>query len=229
MTDEFKFEDSYFLKTPGPQLRLGVLIRAIEVEDRITHLLRSLLCVMDGKKLPLQFDAKIRFLEAIGTISDEQKRYLDAFKVIRNRFIHELETDTFEKCFARDGLEKQVMHEIIATIKDHKGKRITEGSYVVAFFILAVQINKTIEYVEAQVKERADEVSNDKFFTRVHHNLAHTLTDPVDRCLSVVLQSGQESFSLDEVARLMGHVKSDLSALLEVAYRKSLDHGKVSP
>ncbi len=97
--------NSELLKNDGMDIRKEVLRNALILEKKASIFIAELLRIdLDKSKIlngtgSIDFNKKIYLLVEIGALKEDSKSKFIAFMECRNKFMHDININTFEKCF----------------------------------------------------------------------------------------------------------------------------------
>lgn len=122
---------------PNMNVRADALKLSIVIEDAINSLLLLHLGIEDkestkhfGKKAGIPFKSKVELLYDIGVLSKEELLNLELLMVFRNKFAHDIKSDTFISVV--DQLDNGVRNRFKKFIAN-QSNILNEGSYEKAF------------------------------------------------------------------------------------------------
>lgn len=126
------------------------LARLLEIEDYRETISFS------NKSSTLSFNQKINLLIDIKAIEGENKNKFQTFMEIRNQFMHNLEADTYEKCFkflnGRDKFILKVYPENSDLSKEDQLEKATERLFYDVLRMSSKLYEKVREKIEKEVK-----------------------------------------------------------------------------
>jgi len=97
----------------GMRIRMHVLHASLYTEPKVHKILMEFLGVENERLIDLTFDRQIKFLQGIGVVTKEDSDFLDAFRLIRNKFIHHLEFKTYEQFYAKHAGQLELITKLI--------------------------------------------------------------------------------------------------------------------
>ena len=198
-------------KEDGMEIRSYILHASLHIEANVRHLLTQLLDYQDEQDDDgFNFAKRIWFLKALGTMSQEDASLLDAFREIRNKFIHEKAINSYEACFRALPERKELVIDLIK--KDiatypFKVNPGTEAEYLELGTRLltdrAVEICQAVEKeVLARRKKRVHGELFERWWLRVHPAIYTPFGEVAER----VAKSGGDNYSRAEVTGILKEV-----------------------
>lgn len=207
----------------GMEIRALILHATLHIEATVKRLLSELIGVqlrfLDQERIP--FAKQIAFLEAVGSLNKPNRESLDAFRQVRNKFIHQLEVNSYVKCYENlDSPRKTVFNLIevdaVSRIYNIESKN-DEATLKWGTNLLIQQVTVICTLVETVVIERMStrvrgELSV-KFFRRITQELGQD-EGPFGRMSAKVLH-GEPMYTRDQVVRILHDTFTDVSALFK--------------
>jgi hypothetical protein len=174
--------------TFGIENRNEVLKSALLLENMTSTFLATLLGIenyrdtktLGNKSGSISFNQKVDLLIEIGALSKDNRSKFQAFMEIRNQFMHNIEADTYEKCFNfLDGKEKFILklYPQSEELSTEQKLRLATRELGKEISILTVNLIKKVEEkISRDVRPEILEKSQKAFFNSLEQ-LEPTLND----------------------------------------------------
>lgn len=154
----------------GAKIRIDILNKALTIEAFTSLFLAEILGIHDPEKSnsfgmsgsALSFDAKINLLIDVGALNKEERNKFRIFMEIRNKFIHNININTYENCFATiEGRDKYIMslYKPVQTIsrEDH----LQMGVHNLFIDVMEKTLAVAEKIIEKETKERLLKINTD--------------------------------------------------------------------
>ena len=138
----------------GMELRAKVLHRTLYIEHVMEQILCNRLTIHMDNSLRFTFEMKVRFLSELRAVDPKEVLQIDDFRIIRNHFIHELETSTFTKCLElHPDIRTRLLQFANTSIGNNPGALNSEGILFLGFERLADSVAAPCERLQTEDKE----------------------------------------------------------------------------
>jgi len=221
------------------KLKSEVLAKSIHIETYLSQILMTLLDIesinnrtLGTKGSALSFKAKTDLLYDINKINKELYTDLIIFMEIRNQFIHNFDTNSYEIVIKRIGKEKRLL-ELFAESKIENGNiKEKEEKLKFGFSHLSISIFKRLEIIEekTQALKRKIEIlekSHDLEFKEITQKALADSIDDAMELLNSNLNKSDLGRHLNTENELTNSIKTSIFMFMEKNMRKEIDEWKV--
>lgn len=191
------------------KLKSHILENSINIEDGLTNILKTLLGVeevnnktLGYKGTALSFRTKADLLYDIGKISKETYSELIIFMEVRNQFIHNLDTNSFEIVLERIGKKSQMLDFFDSS--NNQSVTDNEAKYSQGFISLTMKLLKDLQKTHETIFEEKINAVKEKLGVIGKQREAETLDlalgflgDSIDESMELLSKRFKEVFNYD--------------------------------
>ncbi|WP_282031831.1 hypothetical protein [Winogradskyella eximia] len=226
------------------KLKSEILEKSITIETYLSQILMRLLDIdnnenktLSYKGTALSFKAKVDLLFDIEKIEKNLYNDLVTFMEIRNQFIHNYDTNSFETVNLRINRKKRLIELYDSQTEVEKKDSITyEKKLRIGFLNLSIKIIQDLEITEKTIIAEKIEFLNSKIeIYEKNHELEFkeitnkALADSIDDAMELLDSSFSKSEfgkQLNPNSKLTNYIKSSIFGFLEKNMRKEIDNWK---
>lgn len=209
----------------GMNIRSNVLFASLIIEQHIGTMLLSLMQVTKPELVNINFNQKIEFLEAMEVIDKGERQKLEAFKYVRNKFVHELPINTFVKCFEKNQAHKKLVLELaeeqIQILPDEftwdDEKRLYYG-----FNLLASKITDITEKVMLQAIDRGEKRAHAPMNEKTLVHITENIYKPFDLMDAQIRSNDIEAYSKEGILTFIAILRASVKTVLRNAAMEGL-------
>lgn len=208
------------------EIRLEVLERALLIEDKLSEILKELLNInnFDTKSLghkssALNFITKVNLLYDIDKIDSNIYSNLQMFGEIRNQFMHNLDSDSYEIVLDRVKKKNKILlidSNFSKYFKNAKSDNDKEDVYSIAFQKLFLDLFNTLEQIRINIlKEKIENIDIQKKLIE---------TEQLDKVLKLLADSIDEfAKSFNGKMRELTGMKTDYENIIKGGIQSILE------
>ncbi len=213
------------MEEAGMPIRSNVLFASILIEHHIGSMLLSLMQVRKPELINLNFNQKIEFLEAFDVIGKKEKNELNAFKFVRNKFVHEFPINTFVKCFEKDTGHKKIVLDLAdkevqilpSEFTWDEEKRLSYG-----FNLLSSQVAAITDKILKETLARRKQIELGYKFEMVFDLINHNIGQPISVIKKSIMVGEKSTFSKEDVGALLDRVDDSITATMKAAVEQAM-------
>ena len=213
----------------GMDIRKLVLYASLLFEEHIGSMLMALLQVKKPENVGLSFNQKIEFLEAVDVIDHDGKKALMAFKFVRNKFVHEIQVNSFTKCFEKNSDAKTIVLELAETaileLPDEyaysEEERLRFG-----FNLLTQKMAEITGKVLQETKARVSRIAHGPMYERTFTHIKDNIYEPIDAIAQAIRGDAKESYSKEDVEAIVADIRSSIKSTIRTAAHEGLKLGQ---
>lgn len=219
-------------KEDGMEVRTRILHASLYIEETVDDLVVDLLGITEEgrKEMRLPFERKIWLLFAMDFVSKEERKLLDAFRTIRNKFIHEKRTNSYSTCLdKRDDLKKVVLALVDEEIakKPFTVTGTEEGFLELGTSILTDRVPQICDNVKRKAVERFRKRVGGELFEAVYTRTKHDMESaegPFPTAEKRIDGDIRIRYSKDEVKQVIRDLFADVSRVFQRAAKEERDN-----
>lgn len=219
------------LRTKGEKIRTDILNKALNLEGFTSIFLAQLLGIPDAEKSnsfgvsgsALSFDAKINLLIDVGALSKDERSKFRIFMEIRNKFIHNININTYDKCFATiEGRDKYIMNLYKPEHEVSREEHLRMGVHNLFIGIMEKTFAVVEKILEKETRERLLLVNTD--LVREVDKQYMTVTKELIEYLDS--RGNKHLYDRDEVREI---VDTQIKALFATVKQRVLENYGINP
>lgn len=199
----------------GMSARSEVLEYSLMIENLSSFFLSGLLDISDYKKSKslgntgssLSFNQKVELLIDIQALDSKEKSKYMAFMSIRNQFMHNIDANSYEKCFTHlKGSDKFLLTTYPQDIKLTQEKQLENATRNLAHDVITITVN-----LMEKVKEKIGEKVKNEMLEKYQEASMSAISE-IEKALDLVYESkvkeGVKTIGIEELKDLGSEMRS---------------------